>query len=136
MQISFWIAPWRSCIAEENKVRDYTSWIDCDHLTHSTKSRVLFLVVANVSQRWAPEWRKSLEIYNKFSSHHFFCPQKLFKISSLNVITSKISKVIKIFLPFAIKNDWNCRSCSDSSQNLTLNRKKSMRCHFYSSNWS
>lgn len=54
VKIGFRVAPRRCSIAEEDEVRNNASRVNGDHLTHSTKSGVLLLVIADVPQRRAP----------------------------------------------------------------------------------
>lgn len=62
-QIALGIDPGSNGITEKDEVGHNTGWIHLNHLAHSSESTVLFVVVADVPQRYAPAKKTPLEQY-------------------------------------------------------------------------
>lgn len=58
-QILFWIYPGCDGVAEKDEILNDAGWINANHVTDTSKGRILFLIVSDVSQRDTPEQSES-----------------------------------------------------------------------------
>ncbi len=55
LEIFLWVDPWCYSITEKDEVLYHSSWVDTDHVAHTTEGRIFLLIITDITQWCAPK---------------------------------------------------------------------------------